>query len=231
MRINPISFLVFLFGAMSAIMAVYAWRRRVTRASHIFSIFMASMTIYVVGYSMELASLDLPTMLLWSKIEYLGIFSFPNLFLMFVLQYTGRDKWLTRRNILLLFLIPSILLIAKFFDDTYHLVYSSAWVDTSGMIPLLGFTRGPIYSFALYSIIPVSLGVILLWQKRKNTLSLYRTQATLMVVSAVPPLLIFIYYMIGFQPFPNLKYLDLNALIYPLWGIGGRVGSLPLPAV
>lgn len=220
MRVNQISIIAFLCGAMSAFIAWYAWRYRATRGSQMFAVFMSSMTVYVLGYSLELASLDLPTMLFWSKIGYLGIYSFPNLFLLFVLQYTGREKWITRRNILLLFLIPSLLLIAKFTDDIFHLVYSSTWVDTTGLIPLLGFSRGPIYLFALYSSIPVSLGILLLWQKRQNTPPIYREQATLMAVSAITPLLVFIIYMSGYQPIPELKYLDLNAFMYTLWGIG-----------
>lgn len=169
---------------------------------------------------MELASLDLPTMLFWSKFGYLGIFSFPNLFLLFVLQYTGRDNWLTLRNILLLFFIPILLLIAKFSDEFFHLVYSSTWVDNSGMIPLLGFTRGPIYPLALYSVIPAILGITLLWQKRQNPPSIYRKQVTLIIVSTIFPLLLFIFYMSGFQPFSTLKYLDLNVFMYSVWGIG-----------
>ncbi|MCE5208421.1 MAG: hypothetical protein LLG42_08945, partial [Chloroflexi bacterium] len=178
MHANLISISVFLFGSLLANIAFYAWHHRTTRGSQMFSIFMASITVYVLGYSMELASLDLPTMLFWSKIEYLGIFSFPTLFLLFVLQYTGRDKWLTRRNVLLLFLFPALLLIAKIFDETFHLVYRTAWVDTSGLIPMLGFTRGPIYPMALYAIFPVSLGIVLLWKSRQNTQALYRRQVT-----------------------------------------------------
>lgn len=159
-------------------------------------------------------------MLFWSKIEYLGIFSFPTLFLLFVFDYTGKNKWITRRNIMLLFIIPTILLLAKFSDDYLHLVYATAWVDTSGLIPLMGFSRGPIYPFALYSCIPVSVGVILTLQKRQNTPKLYRNQATLIAISAMLPLLVLIIYMFGFVPFPNLKYLDLNAFVFTLSGIG-----------
>lgn len=220
MQPNFISTSVFLFGVLPAIFAVYAWQHRATRGSQLFSIFMASMTVYVLGYSMELASLDLHTMLFWSKIEYLGIFSFPTLFLLFVLQYTGKDKWLTWKAILLLFFFPGLLLIAKLFDDSLHLVYRSVWVDTSSTIPLLGFTRGPIYPLALYAVIPVSLGVIILWQQRQTMLSVYQRQAAIIVASVVPPILIFIFYMSGFQPFPDLKHLDLNAFMTPLWGIG-----------
>jgi len=181
---------------------------------------MGSMTIYALGYSLELSSLDLPGMLFWSKIGYLGICSFPTLFLIFVLQFTGNDKWLTRANILLLSLVPGLLLVAKLTDDYFHLVYSSVWVDTSGPIPLLGYTRGPVYPFALYAIFPVGLGIILLWRKRQNTPSFYRKQATFMVACVFIPMLVFLFYMSGLQPFPGLTFLDWNVFMYTLWGIG-----------
>lgn len=219
MRLNLLSFLVFLFGLMSAFFAIFAWRNRANRGSHMFAVFMASMTVYVLGYSMELASLNASTMLFWSKIEYLGISSFPSLFLIFVLQYTGRDKWITWKTILPLFVIPTILLIAKLTDDTFHLVYSSTWVDHSSSIPLLGFTRGPLYLMGGYAIVPVISGIILLLIKRRNTLPLYKTQTTLIVISALSLLLVYVLYLIGFHPYPTLRYLDLNAVVYPLWAV------------
>ena len=220
MRGNTLAYIVFMCGLMSGLMAVYAWNHRVTRGSKLFSFFMASLTIYVLGYSMELASLNVATMLFWSKIEYLGIYSFPTLFLLFVLRYTGQDKWLTRRIIHLLFVVPTILLFSKLSDDIFHLVYQTTWLDTSGPIPLLGFTRGPIYPMALYSAIPVSLAIFLLWKKRRNTPLIYRNQATLLAVSAIGPIAILLLYMSGFQPYPGLKYLDLNPFLYPIWAIG-----------
>jgi hypothetical protein len=181
MKANTISIVVFIFGLMSAFIAVYAWHNRSTRGSKLLSAFMAAMTVYVMGYSMELASLDLPTMLFWSKIGYLGIFLFPTIFLIFVLQYTGREKWLGTRYIILMFLVPTFLLICKYTDDIFHLVYRRTWVDTSGLIPMLGFTRGPVYPFALYACIPVSLGIFFLLKKQKYILPFYREQITLIV--------------------------------------------------
>lgn len=220
MQANPVSVIASMLGMILAVIAVYAWQRRSTRGSKLFSMFMISITIYVLGYSMELCSLDVPTMLFWSKIEYAGIFTFPNLFLMFVIQYTGHEKWLTWKNILLAYTLPILLFIAKLFDETWHLVYSTTWVDTSGLIPMLGFTRGPIYPLALYAVLPVGAGLLLLLEKRKNSPALYRNQSIVVIASVLPPLLIFLLYMSGLQPFPSLKFLDLNAFLYPLWGIG-----------
>jgi PAS domain S-box-containing protein len=220
MRPNLLAVFVFICAAISAIFAWVAWRNRTTRGSALFSAFLASMTLYAFGYGMELSSPNLAGMLLWSKIGYLGIYLFPTLFLLFVLQYTGRDRWITRRNVTLLFLIPSLLLTAKLTDETFHWVYRTVWVDTSAAIPLLGYTPGLLYSFALYAAFPVGLGIILLWQKGQNTPDLYRRQVALMVASAIPPLLVFILYMSKYQPFPSLAFLDLNVFMFVFWGFG-----------
>ncbi len=219
MRANPISLSILGLGILMTLLSIYAFQHTSTRGSRMFGLFMASITLYVIGYSMELASLELNTMLFWSKIEYIGTNSFPNLFLMFALVYTGRKKWLTRRNVAILFIIPVIVLAAKFTDEFHHLVYAHAWAS-SGFIPLLGFTPGPVYALSVYSCVPVIAGIYLLLKYREETPLIYRQQATVIALSVIPPLLIFISYIIGYRPFPTLRYFDTNALLYPVWAIG-----------
>lgn len=223
MKLNSISIIVLIFGLLTLSLAAYAWYHRATRGSKLIALFMVSISVYGLGYSMELSSLTLSEMIFWSKISYLGLFAFPTLFLIFVLQYANHEKWLAKRYIFLMFLVPSILLFAKLTDGIYHLVYARTWVDTGGMIPQLGFIRGPIYPFAAYTFLPIVIGVLLLLQKQKNLTSLYREQINWIVLSVMIPVLVFFMYMLGIQPLPSLKYLDYNAFTYPLWGIGVAV--------
>jgi diguanylate cyclase (GGDEF)-like protein/PAS domain S-box-containing protein len=220
MRSNPLSVFVLLCGALLVAMGVYAWRHRSIVAARTFSALLFSMSVYILGYSLELASRDLPTILWWGKIEYLGTCTFPTIFLIFVIQYTHHDRWLSRRNVILLWVIPVLLLIAKFTDDYTHLLYSSTALDTSGPIPLLAFTPGPLYVAGLYDILPGLVGILLLWQQRRSSAPLYRGRATVMAGIALAPLLIYVVYMSGFEPVPLLKHLDLNAFVYPFWGLG-----------
>lgn len=219
MQPNLLSLTGFLLGACVTVFAIYTWGHRAPRESRLFSIFMISIAVYVMGYSLELASTSLPLMLFWNKAAFFGIATYPTLFLLFAVQYTGWDRYLTRRNVLLLFLVPAVLTVIKLLDDRLHLVYQDVWVDTSGPVPMLGFTRGQIYPLALYHLLPVSLGIILLWKWRANALTLYRNQANLIIASALPPVIVFLLYMAGIQLFPGLKYLDWNALVFPVWGI------------
>lgn len=217
---NPLSNLVFLFGVFSAFFCLYAWSYRTTRGSRMFAFCMASLTIYVLGYSMELSCTNLSAMLFWSRIEYIGISTFPTLFLLFVLQYTGYDSFITPRNVIILFTIPALILIAKWTDSVNHLFYERTWLDNTGIIPLLGFTRGPLYPLASYSIIPVSLGIFLLLRKRRSLLLIYRKQSTILAISALMPLLVFILYLANIEIVPALRYFDWNAFMFPLWGSG-----------
>jgi len=220
MRLNPIAIFILLCGAMTLAIANYAWRRQITNGARQFALFMFPMAVYILAYSMELASPDLKAMLFWSKVQYFGILTFPTLFLVFCFQYTGRENWLTRRNFVLLFLLPAALFAVKLFDDKLHLIYTSAQVDSGGPIPLLSFTRGPLYwVVAIYNLLIVTLGNLLLWQKRRFASSLYRQQTTIMLAAAAIIYLVYLVYLVGIEPLPSLEHLDWNPFIYTLWGV------------
>ena len=135
---NPFAIFVLVCGAMTVAIAYYAWRHRTAFGARPFSLFMLALSVYIIGYSMELASTDLASMLFWSKVEYFGILSFPALYLVFASEYTDQDNKQTPRMIFLLFAIPAVLWFFKIFDETFHLIYATARVDASGAIPAAG---------------------------------------------------------------------------------------------
>jgi PAS domain-containing protein len=181
---------------------------------------MASTAVYVLDYGLELASLDAAGMLFWSKVEYIGILTFPTIYLIFSAQYSGYAKWLTRRNATLLYILPEVLLMIKFFDGQLHLIYSSVILDTGSRIPLLAFTRGPLYLVVtLYNVLVVTLGKHLLGRKWRFASSLYRWQTSVILSAALVLYLMYGFYLSGITPVPALKDLDINPFIYSLWGL------------
>jgi diguanylate cyclase (GGDEF)-like protein/PAS domain S-box-containing protein len=219
MTFNALSVVVLLFGALSSVVAGYAWRHRTTVGAQAFAGFLAAVTVYIIGYSLELASGDLPTILFWSKVEYVGILMFPAFYLMFAMQFTGRGRWLRLRNVALLFVIPLLVFAAKVVDERFHLIYASAAVDASGPLPLLVFTRGPLYlPLALYNLAVVTVANVWLVQKRSHASALYRRQTTLILVAAAIMYIIYLYYLSDFRLIPSLRALDLNPFAYALWG-------------
>ncbi len=219
MNLNPIALIVLLCGVLTLSIAMYAWNRRNIRGGRSFTAFTASMAIYILGYFMELVSPSLDQMLFWSKIEYIGILTFPTIFLVFVLEYSGYTRWLTRRNLALAFLFPGVFLLAKFADDSLHIIYAAAAIDAHGAIPLLSFTRGPLYLVIVaYNLLAVTLGNGLLLRKRRHASTLYRKQTAIILSVAVVLYFLYGVYISGIRLFPGLEHLDLNPFVYTLWG-------------
>jgi hypothetical protein len=145
MNFNPLAQYILCCGAVCVFLAYYAWRHRSASGARPFAIFMLAMSVYVIGYSMELASPRLGAMLFWSKVEYIGILTFPALYVVFAAEYSGQEQRLTRGNVALMCAIPAVLMLLKLFDSSLHLIYATARADAGGGLPLLAFTRGPLY--------------------------------------------------------------------------------------
>jgi hypothetical protein len=99
MLMNPIALFVFICAIMIVVIAIYAWRQGSTEGARIFSLLMISMSIYIMGYSFELASLNIQSMLFWNKIQYIGILTFPTIYFVFASQYGGNNKWVTQKKL------------------------------------------------------------------------------------------------------------------------------------
>lgn len=219
MALNPIALIVFICAIMIIVIAVYALRQGKTEGAKYFALFMIAMDIYILGYSFELASLNHSLMLFWNKMQYIGILTFPTLYFLFTSQFSGSNKWVTKKNIPLLFIIPAICLVLKFFDNSLHLIYSSSTVDNSGVIPLLSFQKGPIYYITVaYNLFMVTMATFLLIIKRRHASSLYLRQTNIILVVSAILYAFFLLYLSGFSLFPNLVNLDLNPFMYSLWG-------------
>ncbi len=219
MALNPIALIVFICAIMIIVIAMYALRQGKTEGAKIFALFMISMDIYILGYSFELASLDLTLMLFWNKFQYIGIMTFPTLYFLFANQFSANDKWVNKKNIPFLFIIPAICLGLKFFDDSLHLIYLSSTFDTSGIIPLLSFEKGPVYYITVaYNLVMVTLATFLLIIKRKHASSLYLRQTNIILAVSIILYALFLFYLSGISIFPKLAHLDLNPFVYSLWG-------------
>src|SRR5512146_578633 len=98
-------------AAISAMLAIYVARHRHVPAAEGFLLLMAPAALWSFAYALELAGNDLPTRLFWNKVQYLGASIVPIGWLVFTLQYTGREKWLTRSNLFILGIIPALTLV------------------------------------------------------------------------------------------------------------------------
>ena len=196
---------VFIAAAIAAALAFLAWRRRSLPGATPFALLMLAVAEWSLGYALELGSADLPTEVFWVQVEYLGIVSVPTMWLVFVLQYTGRKKWLTRRNTALLAIVPLVTLLLAWTNDLHGLIWSDVKQDTSGSFLVLDMTYGVgLWVNWVYSYLVLMLATVLLFQALIRSPHLYRGQAGALLVGALVPWVGDALYLSGLSPFPHL---------------------------
>jgi diguanylate cyclase (GGDEF)-like protein/PAS domain S-box-containing protein len=215
---NPIAALLLIPASICGALAVYGFASRPAPGSRIFSFLMLAIFTWSAAYGLELSCSSLGPMLFFVGLEYIGITSIPPLWLMLTLIYTGRERFITARNMALLFIIPSLTLLLNLTNQFHHLYYSSVSVDSSGPFPLLAIDIGPWYIvFLAYYYICMILGAILLLLRLRSPARMYRRQATAMLIGvAIPWAVNILYIVVHVRPF---GHLDLTPFAFAFTGI------------
>jgi diguanylate cyclase (GGDEF)-like protein/PAS domain S-box-containing protein len=145
-------------------------------------------TAWTIESILELLSATLSTKLLWADLQYLSICFVPVAWLALTLDYTGNRKWLTRRNLSLLCVVPLIMLGLQWTNSHHGLMRASVWLDASGGHPVIGRTFGPVFWVLVaysYFLILAALAILLHFVLSRPRL--YRKQpAALLIGFSVP---------------------------------------------
>ncbi len=214
---------LFLSSAICLGLVIYGWGRRTTPGVIWLVWMMLAAIFWMLTYAMQLLSIDLSTHYFWFAIKSLGAFCIPIIWLGFVLQYTGRERWLTRRNLALLSIEPLLTCIVLATNDFHRLFLYNLKLDISGPLALFKFSYGPSYWInALYSYILVLIGVSLLIQALLRYPALYRGQTRTLLVAAFAPWVANILDQLNITPIRHLSLTPFSFAITGLalaWGI------------
>ncbi len=164
---------------------------------------------------MQIYVTDMQEIILWSKIAYLGAQPTPILFLLFVLEYTHHQQWLTRRNIALLFIMPVLTICFAFTNEWHYLIWSgfSPSPDGSNLI----YHHGLWFWLSTAFINAVLfIGAVLLFRFVLHLGEQYRSQIIALLIATVCPWAAFILYASGVNPFPAV---DTIAISFTITGV------------
>jgi signal transduction histidine kinase len=120
-------FTIFLLIALS----VYAWRGRSVPGALPFAIASLLTAIWAVGSVMEYLALDLEVKIVWVKFQAIWQLFATTLITCFILEFARPRRWLTRRNLIILFIIPLLYVLAILIDELYHLEWLNFGFDGS----------------------------------------------------------------------------------------------------
>ncbi len=207
-----------LFAALTAwAVAALIWQRRPGAGVVPFVILMLAVGGWSFFYAAELSTADQQSELILANIQYVAIVLIPAAWFVFMLQYTGREKWLTRRRLALLAVEPVLLLIGVWADQWLHIVWISRTIDTSGSFALLNVVKNyGFWAHSIYSYILLVISTFLLIQALIRSPGVYRGQTVTLLIGTFAPWVANFLYISGLNPFPKL---DLTTFAFTITGL------------
>jgi N-terminal 7TM region of histidine kinase len=217
MHFPPHAIALLFTAALAAAMALLAWQRRATPGGTPFALLMVALAEWAFMSALEKAAPALTTKVLCAKIEYLGVASVSALWVMFALGYSQQTTWLTRRNVLLLWVMPVITVGLAWTNEAHRLVWSSIGPATADLGAFLVYDHGPwFWIFAAYNYALILVGTVALAWAFLRFPQAYRGQAVAVLIGLAFPWVSNAIYLAGWSPF---RGLDLTPFAFTLTGV------------
>jgi hypothetical protein len=104
------------------------------------------------SYALQISGTNLATVLFWAAVQSIAYSINPVLWLIMAFQFIERDSWVTKRNIMLLLVIPILSVIIAWSNGMHGLMWQNVYLDTGGAYPVMAKTYGAWFWFiAAYS--------------------------------------------------------------------------------
>ncbi len=212
------------FSALvSAGLVIVVWQHRSAAGATPLIFILLAVVVWSAGNTLELGCVDLQAKLFWANVEYLGIVSVPVAWLAFALQYTGREKWLTRRNLAWLAVMPLLTVFLVWTNEAHNLMRSNVRLDADGPFSVVSKTYGPWFWLNMaYAYVVLGLGTVFLMQQFTLSPRLYRGQRVVLALGALLPWVGNVMYIFRLSPIPRLDLTPstfaFSGLLF-VWGL------------
>jgi PAS domain S-box-containing protein len=216
-QITSLASTFFLSAALILGVAFVAFRHINMRGAQYFIFLVLSVEVWALFTGLEHAVVEPGGKILFGKFEYLGIATVGPTWLMFALSYNLKEKWLTRRNIILLFLIPVITVMIAFTNELHGLLWPK--ITPSSNIPgaNLIYEHGPAFWLMFtFDYLTLAAGTFIIIDHALRARDVYRWQMLGLVASAIIPWVGNLIYVLRLSPIPGL---DLTPLGFTLSAI------------
>ena len=210
-------FILIVAALISASLAWYTWRHRQTTGAKTFSLLMLVLFEWGTAYLLQIISNDFAAKVFWSNIAFLGVVTTPVVWLLFALEYTGRQKWASRPRIIGLFLVPILTTIVIWTNDSHHWFRTYQELRIVGDLYLLNTYNGFwFWVHAAYSYVLLLIGAILIIRALLRWPAQYRGQMAWILFAVATPWLANA--ITVFKLLPIL--IDLTPFAFTVTGIG-----------
>jgi putative nucleotidyltransferase with HDIG domain/PAS domain S-box-containing protein len=209
--------------AITCIVLAYTWSRRNAQGAMAYAWYVLGQVLWITGFIFELLSTDIADKIFWDGFQWFASFIIIIALPIFVIQYTEYHLSNPRLLFRLSLIVPIIFSVCLLTDQTYHLIYSNAYLTTSTPFNELIYDFTPlVYGYAIYIYLITFWGVYVLIKHALQPHSIYRTQVTLIIIGILIPVIGTILTMFNIDFTPQRDSIPLTSTIGNLfiaWGL------------
>jgi PAS domain S-box-containing protein len=209
-------------GACLAVYAFYVWRHRRASAGASLAVVLAAAGWWSLAYALELAATELSTKLLWGDAKWLGICLLPPAWFAFIMQYTGRDRWVNRTTMAALAVPPAAVIVLLANPATHDLI--RYYPPAAAAHPENAIAQvGPLFwPFLVYADLVIwGCTALFVWTLLRRS-RLYWRQSLLLIVTLLLPILANLLHNLNVRPFGRVELtpflLVLTGAVL-VWGV------------
>jgi PAS domain S-box-containing protein len=189
-------------------------RRRAARGGREFTLAMAAVAVWSIGYYFELVLPSAQMRFAAAQVEYVGIVSLPPLWLLLAAGYTKRIDLHRPLRAALLFAVPAVTLALAATSRWHGLLWSGVWMDDSISPRILRFVHGPYFWVNITSayLMLVTGTALFIWHLAASRPA-RRSVSVAMIVAAAAPLAGNLLYVSGLNPQPRFDTTPFSFVV------------------
>jgi PAS domain S-box-containing protein len=131
-----------------SVLGVYAGRRRNLPGAWCLIIYCLFGMLFLAAKVIEFLAVDFETKAIWFNLEYIWLMPGTTALTCFILEYVWPGRWITRRNVALLSIVPIVGVVILYSNNFHNLIFS-AYGFSGDIVPLYG----PVgWSFLVYNL-------------------------------------------------------------------------------
>jgi len=209
-----LSFYLFVAILLTQFITAYFFSKSKNNCRKAFSALALCISIYLFGYLMIINNSNLQELIFWNQVQYLGLPFISVLWLTVALLYTKTVYTLSKRTVVLLFLVPVITFFMRLTNPWHHLFYKNWQLKQFWENSFLSMERGYWYYVNIsYTVLCLFLTIIIYclgyWKKQAGYT---RPQFLVFLFASILP---FIGIMLIIFVFPKWSF-DYTALLVPI---------------
>lgn len=199
---------------LALVIAVILWRRRVAHGAILLALIEIAVAVWSLGAAFEAAAPAVAGKLFWSQVHYLGTTLAPLFYFLFTIAYAQQQRWLTRRNIALLAVVPILTNLMAWTNPWHGWLWSNITLTASG---LAIYHRGWYWwFFVAYTYTLLFAGLVTLYITIWRFPAYYQSQIIPLLIGSALPITANLMYVLRL----NLIHgLDLTPLAFLLCGL------------